>query len=180
MILNAVIYSVFFLLPKKFSPSVTVISLVWGYSIGVLFDFTIGGGLVDLYRVNDSNEYELFDMVYYFLFAPFGYLFFYFYDSLRINRKRFLPYVAAWAAVGVGAHWLFTLLGIINLQKGYQLAYSFPIFLVTQTVTGLFYEKIKSKQTQQPKQPEPERSSAKERMPTFYIEVDVDSRLKQR
>ncbi|WP_066059617.1 hypothetical protein [Robertmurraya korlensis] len=145
LILLTFVFVVLFLVLRKkiFKPHITLLSLVWGFTVGILIEFTIGGGLLDFYRVNDSNSYEVTDVVYFLLFSPFGYFFFYFYHRFKINKKKVIFYVFAWAIVGVGAHWLFTQLGIINLQKGFRIAYSFPIFLVIQTLTAILYEQIK-------------------------------------
>ncbi|WP_235425018.1 hypothetical protein [Heyndrickxia ginsengihumi] len=50
-----------------------------------------------------------------------------------------------WAIIGVTVHWLFTLMGIVTNQKAFKVAYSFSIFLVTQTITGIFIEMVKSR-----------------------------------
>ncbi len=142
IILNIVAYFVIFLFPKKLSREMTVMSLLWGMTIGMLFDFTMGGGLMDFYKVNDTNDYELFDIFYYFLYAPFGYAFMYFYKVLRIHKHSFVFYIITWAGIGLLAQWLFTILNVITLQNNYIIAYSFPIFLITQTVTGLFYRYV--------------------------------------
>lgn len=144
--LNVVIYFVLFLMRKKFTPQVRLISLLWGFTIGILFDFTIGGGLLDYYKVNDLNNYEITDILYYLLFAPFGYFFFYFYETLKIKKKTFSIYVIAWAIAGVTAQWFMSKFDIITLQGGYQLLYSFPIFLLIQTITGIYYELIKKRE----------------------------------
>ncbi|MDF2792176.1 MAG: hypothetical protein K0S80_5278, partial [Neobacillus sp.] len=115
-----------------------------GISTGMLFDFTIGGGLLDFYKQNDSNHYELFDLFYYSLFAPFGYFFMYFYHVLRINKITFIFYITAWSIIGITVQWVATLLYILTYQNNYQLSYSFPIFLLTQTLTGIFYVFITS------------------------------------
>jgi hypothetical protein len=133
------------LLPKRLPRSITILSLLWGTASAKFFDFTIGGGLIDFYTVNDSPRYELFDFLYYILFAPFGYLFVYFYEKLKINKKTFVIYVVSWSLTGIVINWLFTILGIIHFKNGYILPYSFPVFLVIQTITGLYYEVIKSK-----------------------------------
>lgn len=138
-------YGILFLLPKKFNRDTTLLFLLWGFTIGVFFDFTIGGGLIDFFKLNDSNSYRIFDLLYYLLFAPFSYFFIYFYESFRIKRKSFMWYVVAWAVVGVGMQWVFTWMEIIHFQKGYQIHYSFPIFIMTQTITGLYYELIFSR-----------------------------------
>jgi len=143
IILNIAAYLVVFLLPKKLTLQMKIFSLLWGFSVGTLFDFTIGGGLVDYYRVNDLNNYEVTDIFYYLLFAPFGYFFFYFYEVFRISKSTFIVYVLTWSLIGVAALWLLTLMDIITFQKGFKLSYSFPVFLVTQTITGIYFIFVK-------------------------------------
>jgi len=132
-------------LPKKLSSQTQAIGFLWGLATGILFDFTIGGGLIDFYQVNDSNRYEGMDVLYYTLFAPFGYFFFYFFETLNVRKTGILLYVLAWALVGVAAQWLFTALDIVKLQRGYTLAYSFPVFLFTQTVTAMYYMNLRKR-----------------------------------
>ncbi|MEH7413831.1 hypothetical protein V7266_00905 [Neobacillus drentensis] len=146
LIILVVAYLAYFLLSKKFTPQVRILGLVWGITMGILFDFTIGGGLLDFYRINDSNHYEVSDIFYYLDFGPFGFFFFYFYETMRIRKKTFIFYTVAWAIVGVAAQWLFTWFDIITLQKGYHLAYSFPVFLIVQTATGAFFEQVKKRE----------------------------------
>ncbi|WP_257351683.1 hypothetical protein [Pseudalkalibacillus decolorationis] len=134
------------LLPKRFPRNITLLSLLWGLSSGMLFDFTIGGGLMDVYKVNDLQRYELFDLLYYLLFTPFSYFFIYFYDTLGINKKTFIWYVVGWSIVGLIVNWLLTWLDIIQFQNGYVLPYSFSVFLIIQTITGVYFELIKSRQ----------------------------------
>ncbi|WP_163529313.1 hypothetical protein [Halobacillus ihumii] len=146
LIMNGILYAVFFLLPKKFTRDVTGFFLLWGLTIGIFFDFTIGGGLIDFYKLNDSHQYGVNDMLYYLSFAPFGYFFVYFYESLHINQKVVIWYVVAWALLGVGIQWVLTLVNIVNFKNGYELLYSFPVFIVSQTATVFIYEWIKSRQ----------------------------------
>lgn len=149
LILVAAAYLVYFLLlkkPDRLAPQIRILSLLWGVSIGTLFDFTIGGGQSDFYRVNDLNNYEVTDVVYYLLFAPFGYFFFYYYERLKISKRTFIIYMLVWAIAAVAMHWILMRAGIITLQKGYRLAYSFPIFLVTQTLTGIYLQLLKAKE----------------------------------
>lgn len=139
IIMNVISYSIMVFLPKKLSREVTCISVLTGLTTGMLFDFTLGGGLIDFYKQNDSNHYELFDLFYYSLFAPFGYFFMYFYHVLRINKITFIFYITAWSLIGITIQWIFTLLHILTYQNNYRLSYSFPIFILIQTVTGLYY-----------------------------------------
>lgn len=144
IIMNIIAYSLMKFLPKKLSSEVAFISVLTGLATGMLFDFTIGGGPVDFYKQNDSNHYELFDLFYYSLFAPFGYFFMYFYHVLRINKITFIFYITFWSFIGITFQWIATLLHILTYQNNYQLSYSFPIFLLIQTLTGIFYVFITS------------------------------------
>ncbi|QVY59711.1 hypothetical protein [Cytobacillus gottheilii] len=139
-------YIIVFLFPRIFTSAVLLLSFVWGITVGMIFDFTIGGGLLDYYKTNDSNQYELFDLLYFCLYGPFGYLYFYFYERLKINNKSFIFYVVGWSLVGVVFQWLFMKLGILTLQNGYKLSYSFIIFLAIQTVSGIYYENLRKKE----------------------------------
>ena len=142
LIITLLAYVFVFFAPKKLKREVKLLSILWGITVGIMFDFTIGGGLLDYYKENDTNHYELFDAAYYLLYGPFGYAYMYFYKKFRINKRTFGIYVIIWTVIGVLSQWMFTLLHIITYQNGYQLAYSVPIFLFIQTVTGLLYELI--------------------------------------
>ncbi|MET1248354.1 hypothetical protein ABWW58_06155 [Sporolactobacillus sp. STCC-11] len=146
IILLVAFFAAVLFFPKKLKPHIAVFGLLWGIMVGTIFDFTLGGGLMDFYKVNDSNHYELFDVLYYLLFAPFGYFFIYFYEVFQIRKYAFLIYILAWSVFGVLMQWGFIAMGIISLQRGYQISYSLIVFLVTQTVTGLYIEILKRKE----------------------------------
>ncbi|WP_019390805.1 hypothetical protein [Priestia filamentosa] len=141
-----VIYVLPLFLPKRLSKHMTILSFIWGAAAGFLVEFTIGGGVIDFYTVNDSNSYELFDFFYYIMFAPFGYLFMNFYEVFSITKKTFAYYVTAWSFIGLFANWLFNKLDIIHFKNGYMLSYSFAVFLLIQTITGLYYQYLKQKE----------------------------------
>ena len=139
IILNLIGYFLMLILPKKLTREVACLSVLSGLTTGLLFDFTIGGGLLDFYRQNDSNHYELFDLFYYSLFAPFGYFFMYFYHRLHITKRTFTYYITSWSILAMILQWIFTLLHILTYQHNFKLIYSLPIFLITQSVTGIYY-----------------------------------------
>lgn len=145
LVLLVIAYVAFFLFPKVFPKQITLFFLVWGFTSSTLFDFTIGGGLLDFYRVNDSDHYELTDLLTYFLFAPFSYFFVYFYERFHINKKRFIFYVLGWCLLGVLMEKVSTWMAVTHYQNGYKYPYSLAVFLVIQTTTALYYELIKSR-----------------------------------
>ncbi|MFC0211438.1 hypothetical protein ACFFK0_03065 [Paenibacillus chartarius] len=138
-------YGAIAVLPKRLPASLLVLGLVWGFASSTLFDFTIGGGLMDFYVVNDSNQYELTDLLVYFMFAPFGYFFIYFYEVLHIRRKTLVWYILGWTAVGVGVQWIAEWMRMTTYQHGYRLEYNIAVFLLIQTITGLFYMYLKER-----------------------------------
>lgn len=136
-------YAAIIWLPKRVPTSLMILGLVWGFTSSTLFDFTIGGGLMDFYRVNDSNRYELTDLFAYFMFAPFGYFFIYLYEVIKIKKKTLMLYILGWTVVGVGFQWIAEWLHMTTYQKGYKFEYNIAVFLTIQTITGLFYAYIK-------------------------------------
>jgi hypothetical protein len=143
LLVLAAAYAALWLLPKRLPRSVTITALVWGFAGSTLFDFTIGGGLMDFYMVNDSNHYELTDLLVYFMFAPFGYIFIYFYERLGIRGRKFILYVVGWSLIGAAFQAVAASMGMTHYQHGYRPEYNFAVFLVMQSLTGLYYEYLK-------------------------------------
>lgn len=138
-------YTAVFVFPKQLPRGVAIFFLIWGFASSTLFDFSIGGGLFDFYKVNDSDKYELFDLIAYFLFAPFSYFFVYFYKLLKINRKYFIPYILGWTILGLTMEKVSSLVGVTQYQGGYKIYFSVIVFLTVQTTTALYYELIRKK-----------------------------------
>ncbi|MDQ0351617.1 uncharacterized protein YacL [Alkalibacillus filiformis] len=140
-----VVYAVFFLLPKVLPKHITVLYLLIGFTIPIIFDFTIGGGMLNFYQVNDSNAYELTDVITYINFAPFAYFYIYFYEKLNIRKVTFIPYTIIWVIIGLLLEVLSKFMNVIHYQNNYEVYYSVIIFIVILTFNGLFYELIKKK-----------------------------------
>ncbi|WP_309122208.1 hypothetical protein [Paenibacillus sp.] len=143
--MTVVAYAAVFLLPRRVPLSFMILGLVWGFTSSTLFDFTIGGGLMDFYVVNDSNRYEVTDLLVYIMFAPFGYLIVNFYEMLRIRKKLWVMlYILGWTLVGTGVQWVSEWMHMTTYQKGYRFEYNIAVFLVIQTVTVCFYRYLKA------------------------------------
>ncbi|WP_318508760.1 hypothetical protein [Bacillus sp. T3] len=145
LVLLLLAYTAFFVFPKKLPLNITVMLLTWGFATSNLVDFTIGGGLLDFYKVNDSNRYELTDLLTYFQFPAFSYFFIYFYKVLNINKKRFIFYIIGWTIVGLTMEKISSLMGAIHYQHGYKIYFSVIVFLLVLTTTALYYELIRKK-----------------------------------
>ncbi|SFD43818.1 hypothetical protein SAMN05216238_101338 [Lentibacillus persicus] len=144
--LLVLVFIAFFAFPKKLPRHITWLFLIWGFAISTLFDFTIGGGLLDYYKVNDSNKYELTDLITYFSFAPISYFFVYFYHRFQIKRKTFITYILGWTVAGLLMEQLSRVMNVIHYQNGYNWTYSIAVFLVTLTITALYYTWVSKKE----------------------------------
>ncbi|MFD2673224.1 hypothetical protein [Marinicrinis sediminis] len=136
-------YLLIFLLPHRIPARYVVLSLLWGFCAVILINFTIGGGLLDYFVVNDSDRYEWFDLMTYFMFAPFSYLFIYFYDAWNIQKQTFFLYVLGWTVLSMVTQIFSTYMGMTHYQNGYKESYNVLSFLIIQTITGLYYMYLK-------------------------------------
>jgi len=162
LIMIVLSYGAVRLLPKRVPTSWLILAFVWAIASASVFDFTIGGGLLDYYKINDTNRYELMDAFTYVMFAPFGYFFIYGYELLRITRRTMLFYIAGWAIVGMLFQWMNGIFGVTHYMHGYRLSYNLVAFLTTQTVTGLFYAYMRERAPG--KLPSPPRSAGPGRL----------------
>jgi hypothetical protein len=144
LVMLIVSYAAVIWLPKKVPLNLMILGLVWGFTSSTFFDFTIGGGLLDFYKVNDSNHYELTDLFTYCMFAPFGYFFIYFYEVLKIRKKTLIYYIIGWTVVGVGFQKIAEWMKMTHYQNGYKFEYDIVVFLIIQTASGLLYAYIKA------------------------------------
>jgi hypothetical protein len=139
----AVVYTIAFVLPRRLHREIVCLLFVWGFTVAMFWDFTIGGGQFDFYDVCDSSHLDVFDFVSYFLYAPFSYFYIYLYETLRIGPKTVGLYIALWALLGLGLEWVATVIHMITYKNGYSLFISFPIYLFNLSVTLLVYKWVR-------------------------------------
>ncbi|MNI52696.1 hypothetical protein D3C73_1074980 [compost metagenome] len=107
-----------------------------------MFDHSIGTPPFDLYDAGDNSTYELIDLFSYFMYAPFGYLFIYGYERLRMLEIMTVVYILFWAVMSAGTEWLAVQAGVFHYKHGYQLAYSFPIYLFLISIHLILYRMV--------------------------------------
>lgn len=135
------------LLPRQFPTIVSIVFFALGGGIAMFVDFHLGIPPMDLYDVNDTKHYELFELVAFVLYSPFAYLFAYFLDRWNI-RRLFIPlYILAWSVAGTAFEALAAYFHVYK-YKGWNLGFSFLFYLTIQFFTFLIYEAIKKKYTQ--------------------------------
>lgn len=132
-------------LPKRFPGSVTVLLLLFTVSVARVTDHLLAGPHKDFYDIMDTGKYELFDLFSYIPYAPFGYLFIYFYDKHRLNGLLLALYIVCCSIGGIIVEWLVSTSYIGFLQyKNWNVFNSLPVYLIVQPLTILFFKLVKS------------------------------------
>jgi hypothetical protein len=128
-----------YFLPRRFGRTVTVLGFMWGVFVVTICDYTIGGHILNFYDSFSSPKYTLMDLIKYLSYAPISFLFIYIYDCFRIHGWKTSAYVLAWSILGVASEWLAVKLNVYEYFLGYSLAFSFPIYLLIQSVSILLF-----------------------------------------
>ncbi|MFJ5714076.1 hypothetical protein [Neobacillus sp. NPDC093127] len=135
-------YTCIFILPRRFPYSVTLIMLLFSMAYAQIIDHILAGQSLDLYDINDVEKYELFDLITWFLYPPFGYIFVYFYDKWRVRSVGVFWYILLWAFIAMGEEVLSLKFHIFTYEN-WKLSYSFPVYLITLSIYLLFFVYIK-------------------------------------
>lgn len=125
--------------PKLFSKLESVGYYIFGIYIGLFYDHTLSIKPWDYYDVNDSSSYQFIDFMSYIMYGPYGYFFLYFYVKWNIKKLRIIPYILIWSAFSMLLEWCGLKAGLFHFDKGYKMYWSFPIYLLSQTMTIFFY-----------------------------------------
>lgn len=138
-----VMYAIVFLLPKRFPLSVTLIMLFFSMTYAHVLDHILAGISFELYDINDIKKYEWFDLITWFLYPPFGYMFVYFFDKWSVRGVGIFWYILLWAIISVGEEALSLKFNIFTYH-GWKLSYSFPVYLITLSIYLLFFLYLKN------------------------------------
>lgn len=133
------------LFPKRFSRQVFAVFFMCGVYSGFFFDHSLSVEPISFYDVNDVSKFQVMDFFSYFMYGPFSYFFFYIYDLLQPRSPLIPVYILTWALTSVGVEWLAKTLGVFHYLHGYQLAYSFPIYLLVQSCWIALYHGLKKR-----------------------------------
>ncbi|TLS53890.1 hypothetical protein FE782_00600 [Paenibacillus antri] len=130
-------------LPRRFDKKTTGLYLICGAFIGFFFDHTLSVLPVSYYVINDSSRFEVMDFFSDVMYAPYSYIFFYLYDFIRIKPRHSLLYILVWAFVSAGIERLSVIVGIFHYRHGYNLYYSFVIYLMVLSLWVTLYHVLK-------------------------------------
>jgi hypothetical protein len=127
-----------FICPKRMPISITILIMIFSLTIARLADHLLSSPKIDLYSMMDSGKYEFFDLILYFLYAPFGYFFVYVYEKLKVNGYLTTIYILLWSLFGTFFEWISVNFEVFE-YKEWELKYSFTVYVFTQAITLLLY-----------------------------------------
>jgi accessory gene regulator protein AgrB len=132
-----------YIFPKRFPTSISILIIAFSIVVARVVDHLLAGPDINFYDVLDSGDYELFDLFSYIPYAPFAYVFVYLYDKLQIRGVYTSLYIIIFSLIAIGVEWITTSSFIHYFHYySWEILYSFPIYLVIQPLTLLFYHFI--------------------------------------
>lgn len=132
-------------LPKKFPASITILILLFGVAIAKIANFIFGIPPYNLYEIDSATDrLDLIDLLLTAVYAPFSYYFLYIYDNWKFKGVSLFFYIFIVAMFAVGFEYLAVLADVFE-YRGWKLYYSFPVYLISLSLTVLFYLLIMSK-----------------------------------
>jgi len=132
-------------LPKRFPIKESLVYFIGFVFLGMVFDNTIGIKPFDYYDVNDKSSYQLMDFVSHLTYGPFGYLYIYFYDFFKIKNPYSTIYIFLWTIISLVMEYIAHALGLFYYKNGYEIYYSFPIYLLLLMSYLCLYKLLNSK-----------------------------------
>lgn len=134
------------ILPKRFPRKVAILFIICGVYSGFFFDHSLSVEPVSFYDVNDKSSYQIFDFLSYLTYGPCSYLFFYLFDFFRPSKA--IPiYILIWSFVSTGLEWCAHHFGVYHYRHGYNLYYSFIIYLIVQSCWLVLYFRFSGRNT---------------------------------
>jgi len=133
-----VTYTILFLLPKRFPHTITIIMLLFSMTYVQVIDHILAGISFNLYDINDVEKYELFDLITWFLYPPFGYFYIYFFDKWSVRGVGIFWYILLWAFIAIIEEALSLKFNIFTYH-GWKLTYSIPVYFITLIIYLHFF-----------------------------------------
>jgi hypothetical protein len=127
--------------PKRYPQVISILVILFTFTVAVIMDHTIATPPLDLYDINDLKKYELTDVITYFMYTPYGLLTVYLYDTFKPKGLYFTAYVIMWSLLAVGFEWLAVILNVFK-YNGWTLLYSFSFYLFATALQLKFFQFI--------------------------------------
>lgn len=135
-------WAIFFILPKILSKQVIILISLYSLTTAALFDNSVGAAPWDFYDIMDGPDYTVMDVVVYFLYPPFSYLFLYIYKKFQIRDQYLILYIPCFTAAAIVVEWVYHKMKVFEYKNGNSIIYSICVYLMIQSVLMCFYRFI--------------------------------------
>lgn len=132
-------WGIYFFLPKVFSKQMTILIFLYSLTAAGLFDNSVGAAPFDFYDIMDGPAYTVMDVVVYFLYPPFSYLFLYLYKKHQIRDQYLVFFIASFTAAAIAVEWVFHKAGVFEYKNGNSIIYSICAYLFIQSLLIAVY-----------------------------------------
>lgn len=136
---------VIWIMPKIFTILEGTAYYIFGIVYGMFYDHTISVKPWDFYDVNDLSSYQIIDFISYVMYGGYSYFFLYIYQKMNIKGHWHLIYVLIWSCFSLLLEWIGLKIGLYHFDKGYNMYWSFPIYIIAQSMLIIFYQITKKK-----------------------------------
>ena len=132
-------WGIYYFLPKVFSKQMTILIFLYSLTAAGLFDNSVGAPPFDYYDIMDGPAYTVMDVVVYFLYPPFSYLFLYLYKKYQIQDRFLVLFISSFTAAAIAVEWVFHKMGVFHYKNGNSIIYSICAYLFIQSLLVVMY-----------------------------------------
>jgi hypothetical protein len=132
-------WGIFFILPKILSKQVIILISLYSLTAAALFDNSMGAAPFDFYDIMDGPDYTVMDVVVYFLYPPFSYVFLFIYKKFQIRDQYLILFILCFTAAAIAVEWVYHKMKVFEYKNGNNIINSVCVYLMIQSVLVLFY-----------------------------------------
>lgn len=141
IILLIISSAIIYWLPKRFPTSITILLLLFPSTSARLIDKFLSAPDTDYYDVFDTSAFELFDLLSYTMYAPFGYIFIYLYDHFKPIGIKLVFYIIVSSLFAISFEWVTHQFHLFE-YKNFTFTQAYVFYVSSQISTVLFYHVI--------------------------------------
>ncbi|MDQ0898379.1 hypothetical protein [Paenibacillus sp. V4I7] len=132
------------MLPKRIPLPIALLMMIFNSYLGRAVDNILSTDYpYNVYEIMDTPHYDLFDFLLYSIPFPLvGYFYVYFYDKYPLRAPNQFIHILVWAIASVGFEALAVTFSIFQ-YNGWELSYSFPVYLLTFALNTILYSLAK-------------------------------------
>lgn len=117
-------FLIVFFVPKRYPRVISVLVILFTVTVFIIMDHTIASPPLNLYDINDRKEYDMTDIITYFMYAPYALLIVYVYDKFSPTGLYFTAHIIMCSLLSLGFERLAVILNVFK-YNGWTLLYSY-------------------------------------------------------